>query len=241
MHAHLERVMNYVRRDGPLTAPVCFLTIEDGGRSHYESVDDFVEKSLRPDSEVWERTTIKTELFGKPGQFMAKLMLAIFTGSLDGWQRYRDGSLHVRNEANVKFYPIPRRGKTEWQEVFSDAIGLSEREYIAQCRAKRPIVIYKRWEPLFQADRLHLILGAKAEWTEFFRMFLYTDALPSASVVDARGRTKYAIHRQPNESLAFGYFDIFRPGCRNDDARDFADALRPYLSDDLKRRVEMNH
>jgi len=227
----LGQVMNYVRSDGPVDAPVCFLTIEDGGRFTFESVDDFMGRCFCPANESWERTPECTEKFGKPGQFMAKIILALCCESIEGWRQYRDGSLHARSETNIKFYPIPRRNTREWKPVFSEAIGLSMAEYLARCWTERPQIIFRKLTKMFHADRLHLILGAKLEWVAFLRHYVYPDASPCVAPRDSRGRTRYAIYCRADETLAFACFDIFRPGCRNDDILEFAATLRSYMGD----------
>ena len=107
---NLERAMNYVRRDGLLTAPVCFLTIEDGGRfPEYTSANDFMARNFQLEYEACEVAEGKpSEFKGKdtPVRYMSKIMMLIYAGKMDGCEHYRASQLTLRNESNIKFYPL---------------------------------------------------------------------------------------------------------------------------------------
>jgi len=240
--ANLDKAMNYVRMDGPLNAPVCFLTIEDGGSLPCNTAEEFMSKSFPPEGEAWKGTDgkpIDINPVDKPAQFMSKLMMTIFGNNMDGWQNYRDHLLCLRNELNIRFYPIARHGTAEWQAQVRDAIGLSNRKYAAHCQEMRPTIIHTKCRTAFEGKRLHIILGARSEWIDFLKRFVYSGELTCEPCHDSEQKMKYAIYRQSDKRLAFAYFDVFRRGITITDIPEFADILRPLVDLEISKQVDI--
>ena len=239
---NLERAMNYVRRDGLLTAPVCFLTIEDGGPFIYTSAADFMARNFVTAAEVCEVSEGKPAVFGgrdKPAQYMSKIMMTLFTGNIVGWDRYRANLLTLRNESNIKFYPIPRPSQKEkdWPSEATQAIGLSLNEYLAKCQIDRPAIIYEKNREAFDGNRLYIVLGAKNEWCRFLTTYVYQGAFPDDTRADAN--RKYRLYYNADKSFAFACFNSFRPGIFDDDVVEFANIIRPLVDERVRGRINM--
>lgn len=240
--ANLEKAMRYVRRDGPLTAPVCFLTIDDGCNWSCDPAGEFTDKSFPPEAEVREDSVRKPTDFDpvdKPSQFMSKLMMTLFGSNADGWQKYRDQLLCLKNELNIKFYPIARHGTSDWQSQVGEAIGLSNKKYAAHCQNIRPAIIHGKYKAAFEGKRLHIILGARNEWFSFLNRFVYAGELSCEPYNDAEEKMKYAIYRTKEGRLAFAYFDVFRRGITIDDVSIFCDIVRPLVDPDIVSQIDI--
>ena len=103
----IDNVMKFIRRDGSQNAPICFLTIEDGGGVLESKFDDYINGN-----EHWIPKTKDRPLdfknSGLPGEFLAKIMSGIFD-DFNKWREYRADKLYSENEINIKFYPIARK------------------------------------------------------------------------------------------------------------------------------------
>jgi hypothetical protein len=169
---------------------------------------------------------------------LAKLILAIFSGSLGGWSKYRDERLCLTNECNIKFYPIGRRGTDYWCDEFSEALGLTHDEYLEQCVTQRPEIIAATYPQAFDGSQLHIILGAKGEWRCFLKKFCYRGHLQLTQYKNKRRQLMYETYFETGK-LVFCYFDIFRRGITDQEILDFAVLVSPHVSDNVRGRVKL--
>lgn len=234
-----EDILRFVRRDGPVDAPICFLTIEDGGDfwgTEPRTTEVFLQSFHS--SPAWTPSDRKFEKLGKPGQYLSKLMLAIFSGSLDKWSKYRDERLYLANECNIKFYPIGRRNTGYWCDEFSAALGLTHDEYLEQCVTQRPEIISATYPQAFDRSQLHIIVGAKAEWRCFLKKFCYRGHLQLTQYKTTTGKLMYETYFEA-EILAFCYFDVFRRGITDQEILEFAVLVSRHLPDNVRSRVKL--
>ena len=234
----LEQVLRFVRLDGTPTAPVCFLTIEDGG--NWKSARPPTTEDLKryfkagPDEAVPDNT-LDT---GKPGWVISKLMLALFSrehgsSALDNWGAYRRDLLYRRNECNIKFYPISRPNTGFWHQAIRDVVGLDAHQYVQLCRERRPELILRRYPAAFDGSQLHIILAASAEWRSVL------DRHHEAQIVESdEGKAARWQLFTRGPSLAYAHFNIFRPyGVSDADILSFARCIRPFVPDAICARV----
>jgi hypothetical protein len=236
----LDEVLKFVRRDGPIKAPVCFLTIEDGGdfwETIPRSADEFC-KYHRDWDGIWEPVERNTETLGKPGLFCSKIMLALFSDAIDNSGKYRDERLYVKNECNIKFYPIGRIGTSYWCDEFTEALGIGSGEYVDQCKTQRPEIIHGKCSDAFDGSQLHIIIGAKEDWISFLQKYTYTEKLQLHQYRNDSGKIIYEIYMD-GQNLAFSYFDIFRRGISDQEILDFASSLSPLIDSNIKQRVQL--
>jgi len=237
----INEVMKFVRCDGDSTAPVCFLTIEDGGE-FWTTPDRTIENFRKAfqGNPVWVHSgdVSKMEKFGKPGQYMAKLMLSIFGGTVEQWQEYSP-KLHKNNECNIKFYPIGGRRQTDWCPEFSDALGWTRNEYLEQCRAQRPEIIASTYPKAFNGKQFHIILGAKSEWCAFLKQFCYKGEVGVQQYKNDSGKLMYETYFEGG-ALVFAYFPIFRWGIKDQEIRDFGGLVGRHLREAVRRRVSVD-
>lgn len=228
----LERVLQFVRLDGSEIAPVCFLTIEDGGNWKDLTADKFKDYFATTPSQQAPQGTSDT---GKPGKIISKLMLALFSDppvqSLDNWRIYHNDTLYRRNECNIKFFPIGRPNQGFWDPIFSEVIGLDDAEYERVCRQRRPEVIQKRYPLAFDGSQIHIVLGALEDWK------LVLD--PAGEALITEPRTAHWQMFKRDSQLAFAAFNIFRYGISDADCLAFAQELQPFVPEPVRMRVRL--
>ncbi|PLY01942.1 MAG: hypothetical protein C0623_04715 [Desulfuromonas sp.] len=242
----IEYFMNYVRRDGPETAPICFLTIEDGGelwkrdKGEIKTYSELVEFYKNKEEEIWERKIGQNEELGQPGIWISKIMATLIDGSLKKWADYRGNRIYLENECNIKFYPIGRQTQNTWDNKIENGLGLKHWEYMELCNSLRPASISKhpKMKKAFTGENFHIILGAKNEWVSFLKKFVYGESI---RVVPFEHRDlkstqfeKYYI----NGKLEFCYAKMFGRGITNVAIEDFFCKVRKELDGNVKRKLQ---
>lgn len=208
MHVQ-DKLIEFVRRDGQLDAPIAFLTIEDGGDiPSAERLD-----ASLAESEAWEPEA-PAELdrkLGRPGEIIPKLMTLFGTDghALGDWRQYRGNMLYLKNELNLKFYPIARNGQEDGftQEVI-DYMGMDTSQYLNWCQTYRPAVLARRFGELLKQKELVVILGERPGWLNVLKT-LYPVVRPK-DYRDKKGKFAYTLYFDADENLLFAYTSMFR-------------------------------
>lgn len=226
----LINVLSFIRRDGPISAPLVFLSIEDGG-DDFISLDHFRKWILRND--VWKPSTREKMKLGRPGEIISKIVLSASQSSLEGWQKYRDEVLYLRNECNIKYYPIGRSSVSTWKDFFTEATGLTHGEYIALCRRERSRIIWDRYGQLFQSANTKIVLGAINEWSAFFETHLGIVSHRRHDEAKKRGQYKWGLILSDGGDLHYAYLSMFSHGLSSNDILSFGQALREHLPQDV--------
>ena len=226
----LINVLPFIRRDGPISAPLVFLSIEDGG-DDFTSLDQFRKWILGDD--VWEPRTRNKMKLGKPGEIIPKIILSASRSSLDGWQKYRDEVLYLSNECHIKFYPIGRGKVSTWKGFFTEATGLTHGEYMALCQRERPQIIWDRYGSLLQSVNVKIVVGAINEWSDFFDTYSEPAANNRDDETKRRGHSKWGLILRDDGNLHYAYLNMFARGLSSNDILSFGEALRAYLPQDV--------
>lgn len=233
MTALLESVINYVRRDGPQTAPICFLTIEDGGELEPKSLEHYIQF----ENPVWEPCEPHPDVkVGKPGILIAKIMTSLVKGKVDGWRTYRD-FIYICNECNVKFYPIGRRTQQNWHREFTALLGVDSQQYRELCKQKRPKVILDSCSRVFNHDQFHIILGSRDEWESFLKDGVYGKHIQSSPGPLAKKGFTYELYKNDDGTLQFCYFNVFRHGITNAEISDFGVNIATQIPQSIRKRI----
>jgi hypothetical protein len=214
--------MRFVRRDGPLSARVVFLTIEDG--SDLRTTEKFEEYYGQPEeNQAWVPKTpiLPSEDCGLPGVFIPKLMVALLGGTAAT-------VLYGSDCCNIKYYPIAKKKQARWPEFLTRDDDFGPAEYYARCHSsERHEAILRAHGELFTPDRLFVILGARAQWEPFLasRVFpgerlLVLDELRNGKLIGRLIGTEKGI-------LRYCYFWMFRrPPIQEPDIVAFAERVR---------------
>ncbi|PPI80305.1 hypothetical protein DXI23_11570 [Marinobacter flavimaris] len=233
MKAESSDVMNFIRRDGRAGAPVAFLTIEDGGENGSE--EEFLK--YIGGTGVWEPGVKRRIELGRPGDCISKIMSGLLFGSLENSANYRDYTIYLSNEWNLKFYPIGRPGQHDWQDYYSTVSGLTKSEYASECQKLRPTLIWNRYGDFLEQSELVVILASRPEWlsvlkhSEKFQYEVYhVEKQPN-------GPWKWAFFFKSDGILAFAYFGMFVRGVSNRDYLEFAELLRKYSGNALADQI----
>ena len=224
MTAIEDKLMEFIRRDGQRDAPVMFLTIEDGGK--HETIAD-LDKTLDSDG-VWEPASREPLNLGKPGTIISKIMVGLLsgTGSLNGWKEYRDEQLYVKNEMNLKFYPVARPNASTWNKELAEYTGLTNNEYVQKCRQRRPEIISQQYQESINEAQLAVILAERDGWREVLsnRWNIAEEKL----VKNDKGKMVWTLYFNADGTLAYAYFPIFRQGISNDEIEAFCREVLRY-------------
>ncbi len=113
-----DDLLRFVRRDGPLSARVVFLTIEDG--SDFRSREQFEAYYGAPEAQqVWEpKPPLPDEYFGLPGEYIPKLMLAFAGADMSAWESYKTTSSTYETTATSSTTQSRRRSRTAGPSSF---------------------------------------------------------------------------------------------------------------------------
>jgi hypothetical protein len=227
-------VLNFIRRDGLIEAPILFLTIEDGEGLH--SSAEFMKYFA--DDEVWEPKCRNEKYKGKPGQIISKIVVGTFLGNLNEWREYRK-YLYINNECNIKYYPIARKKTEEWKEYYTDLTGLSRDQYLALCDKRRAAIIWEKYRSLFDSEKFIIILGGFAKWGYFLNKYVYKEVSlkGQGEEADEKGKTKWSFYLDNKGKLLYSYFNMFRWGLKNDDILDYCKKLIEYIPSDIKPHI----
>ncbi len=208
MHVQ-DKLIEFVRRDGQLDAPIAFLTIEDGG---IEPTAERLDASLA-ESEAWV-PQVAAELdrdLGTPGVIIPKLMTLFASNgqAIGDWRQYRGNMLYLKNELNLKFYPIARPNQDDgFSEEIIDYMGLSDKQYIRWCKRHRPAVLARRFGDILKQKELVVILGERPGWVNVLRT-LYPEARQQ-DYRDEKGKFLFSLYFDPDDNLLFAYTSMFR-------------------------------
>lgn len=208
MHVQ-DKLIEFVRRDGQLDAPIAFLTIEDGGDiPSAERLD-----ASLAESEAWE-PEVPTDLdrkMGRPGEIIPKLMTLFAADGLarGDWRQYRGNMLYLKNELNLKFYPIARPNQQGGftQEVI-DYMEMGNKQYLNWCHKHRPAVLARRFGELLKQKELVVILGERPGWLNVLKT-LYP-VVRHRDYRDENGKFAYTLYFDADENLLFAYTSMFR-------------------------------
>ncbi len=239
--------MQYIRIDGPSTAPMCFLTIEDGGDFWMNEEPHTQERFNTIISQSGEWHPSATELrkklsergkLGKPGVVIPKIVVGMRDGSLARAADYRSRLLYRCNESNLKYYPLGRPNQKTWYPEFSEYLGISEYDYLDLCKTVRPSIIADRYKSISDSGGLFIILGAKVEWISTLAKlneqaddkidFYASESTPVKS--DAK-RTSYELYFSKNGRLIFAYYGMFVHGQTDENVLRFAKRIRELRPD----------
>lgn len=228
-------IMNFIRRDGPENAPICFLTIEDGGSLLENEFDDYINRNDHwiPEN---ERRPLTYDDTGIPGEFIAKIMCGVF-GDFDNWREYRANKLYSENEINIKFYPIGRKDTSTWDIWLEKKINMSNAEYITKCLAERYDIINKKLDYIFKDDRIFVILGARDEWSYFLKNYVFNIENIKK---DLNSIYVYEFFYDAYNKLLFSYYPMFKYGARSSDAlRIFCSELSQKIPKRINQLVKL--
>lgn len=217
MTAIEEKLMKFIRRDGQPDAPVMFLTIEDG--KGHETITD-LDETLDSDG-IWAPTSREPIKLGKPGEIISKIMVGLRSGagSLESWKEYRDERLYIKNEMNLKFYPIARPNATTWNKELAEYTGLTNKEYLHKCRQRRPEIINQQYQESINEAQLAVILAERDGWREVLSN--RWDIADEKVVKNDKGKMVWTLYFNADGTLAYAYFPVFRQGIRNDEIEAF--------------------
>ncbi len=237
----IEKVMQFVRIDGLATAPVCFLTIEDGGELEQEEFVDYITGNPN-----WIPTEIDRPLTqkntGVPGEFISKIMTFAF-GDLCGvdndWRDYRAKRLYSSNECNIKYYPIGRRNTSIWPEWLSKKLGISASEYVVQCLAERPEILSKKCKHYSSGERLFIVIGARDEWSYVLRKYIFQNLSMTVILDDG---FEFVVSHENNGHLLFAYYPIFNYGNKSTyRLKKFSERLRKQVEMSVIKKLSHNN
>lgn len=206
-------VMNFIRRDGPENAPVCFLTIEDGGSLLEHQFEEYINGNDHWIPETKDRPLTYSNS-GLPGEFISKIMSGVF-GNFNNWSEYRANNLYLKNENNIKFYPIGRKGTSTWDSWLEKKLNMSNSEYIVKCLAERHEIIYEKLNHILNIERTFVILGARDEWSFFLKKYAFGNADVKKELNPIHG---YEFYYDKQGKLLFSYYPMFKRGARSSEA-----------------------
>ncbi len=224
-----KKVLKYIRRDGKIDAPILFLTIEDGGG--FNSINEF--HNYFESDGTWQPEKREPTKLGKPGTIIPKIILGTVKGNFKGWQSYRDTYLYLKNELNIKFYPIARPQTSVWKEFYSEFTGLSCEEYIDKCLEVRPNIIWDRYGKCITNTKLIIILGELQGWKNLIQskknILIETEVIEH----DIKGHVKWAFYYSKGGKLEFTYFNMFRWGMCDNEILEFCNKLNASIPTEL--------
>lgn len=231
----MNQVLEFIRQDGPLDAPICFLTIEDGGDLSENEFDDYINGNDHwlPGNEDRPLTYKNT---GLPGEFISKIMCGIFD-DFKNWSDYRAKKLYSKNEINIKFYPIGRKNTSIWESWLEKKLNVTNTEYIIQCLAERHKIIYEKLNGVFNKNRIFIILGARDEWSYFLKKYVFNESSITKEIDSDYG---YEFFYDNKKKLLFSYYPMFKRGARSSIAiKKFCSELKNKLPPDLTHNISI--
>lgn len=236
----LKKIIDFIRIDGPLDAPFCFLTIEDGGGFEGRVVNNikmftkvFQENShwVPEKGELTEKINNRGGIrgnLGKPGLYISKIMNYILHQEIEGYVNYIENSLYINNEMNIKFLPISRNSTNQYDNVIKSIenhLGVKISEYEDLSRNIRIKKFINR-KDLFNKNKFYIITGYKNEWMEILKqVYPDIDYFSTITQTNSKNKINFQIYKNANGSAKFAYFNFFRLGISDDDISSFADAI----------------
>jgi hypothetical protein len=244
----LDTVLAYVRRDGPLTAPFCFLTIEDGGGlSDKELATKADFHASFTEAGTWEpkagelREILKdssaTVELGHLGIRVAKVMAGLC--GIANYSEYILDHLYLRNEVNVKFFPISfptyDGGNDSKRQPVEGYLGLSLGEYREVCRMLRPDRLLLR-KDIFTPERFYV--ATCSEWFDVLRRIF-----PNISYYDTythmeNGKEAFKLYFDEGGVARFAYFGLLSRSTSDKRIEDFVTLVREYADKGILARLQ---
>lgn len=244
----LDTVLGYVRRDGPLAAPVCFLTIEDGGglsdkelaskTSFYASFSGPGIWQPEPEEirEVLKKSSVTAEL-GHLGVRVAKVMAGL-CGAVNYGEYIRD-QLYQRNEMNVKYFPVSfstyAGGKDHKRKPVEEYLGLSLGEYREVCRMLRSDHLLQRKE-IFTSE--HFYVATCSEWYDVLRRIFPTISYYDTYTHMENGREAFKLYFDRGGVARFAYFGLLSRSTSDRRIEDFVALVREYADKGILARLQ---
>lgn len=244
----LAAVLKYVRRDGPLSAPFCFLTIEDGGGlkdNDLKSRDAFLKafqgsgvnepKPGETMAEVSKVGSIKEEI-GQLGIKVAKIMASLC--NVQKYGNYVYETLYQRNEMNVKYYPISysryHGGSHNERKSVEQYIGLTIHGYREACHLTRTNTFLEHSE-IFTKDRFYIV--ACERWypvlINIFKDISYCDTYTHVE----NGKEIFKLYFDTSGVAIFAYFGLLGMSISDKQIYDFVQIIKKYVSKSILKRL----
>jgi hypothetical protein len=233
-----EPVLNYCALDGDWTAPVKFLTIEEGrdySEEQLKSRESFLENFYGASPRKYTVDERKAPRFGgRPGPFMAKIMAHLLG---DDPNVYKENALFNANEANLTFYPLARGNQDLWHENFETYLKVDVEEYKNICCLARPAILAKWLGDCQKHTKFMIILAAFEEWQS---VLSHLSALGHAwvdyfaTVESDTKKVKFKFGQISNSQgpfICWGYFPVFRYGIGDEDVASFCKELLARFQD----------
>jgi hypothetical protein len=212
MKVTAEQVLAFVRRDGPVTAPAVFLTIEDA--SDLDSPEEFESYYGNQLNQTWERTAEdKLGDWGLPAKWIPKFMLALLDREISGSTDYLVNRLYIRDTCNIKYFPIARKGQSTWPSFLKDHAGFGENEFLRRClsSARHDAILEVHGHALCQ-DKLIVILGRRDAWKAFLDTKIFAkEKIVSleGAIRDAGGHFVGELYGTERGEFRYCYFKMF--------------------------------
>lgn len=244
----LDTVLDYVRRDGPLTAPICFLTIEDGGGLSAEELaskksfyDGFTGPGIwhpKPGElrEALKKSSVTAEL-GQLGIRLAKVMAGLCR--VDNYGEYIRGQIYQHNEMNVKFFPVSfptyDGGKDHKLKVIEEYLGLSLGEYREVCKMLRSDRLLKR-KDIFTSERFYV--ATCSEWYEVLRQIFPAISYYNTYTHMEDGKEAFKLYFDEDGVARFAYFGLLSRSTSDKRIEDFVTLVREYADKGILARLQ---
>jgi hypothetical protein len=241
----VNAALKHIRVDGPIDAPIKFLTIEDGdgySKADLKNYSLLLEKLANPGHKkngaapgeieglMHERASFLKAL-GKPGKFICKFMCVWNEKPMAGYQDYAKNTLYQREEANIKFYPLARSKQIKWEsEGFHELTGLRSSEYLRACKAYRPYLFNKE-NVIKRSDKI-IILGAESEWLAALGILFGDDinwakqVQVSLTPAEKRPHIYYRLYFDHKSDLRIASLNCFSRGLVDIHIEQFANELK---------------
>ncbi|NJB66361.1 hypothetical protein GGQ74_000001 [Desulfobaculum xiamenense] len=147
-------MLNHVRHDGPIDAPLCYLTMEDGSSDRDMGEDYPLDDPLKLEkcfikSGHWEPKTVD-DLAVDIGQNrngltmkLSKMSCSILFGDISRHTEYSRSCLYLHNEHNIKFYPVGKNNANSWSIAATKAFGMCLCQYRRACLEWRNAAFFR--------------------------------------------------------------------------------------------------
>lgn len=181
-----QTVKKLVYWAGPSSAPIYCLTQEEGGPT-YKDIAEFCSEIDVSDSNIdcpkfnhnWLPTQEELDCIekhprkslGTPGKFISVLMSNLVPSEITKDQ-YRLSMIYMKNECNVRFFPLQRsrntyKGEPYWPKVCQDITGFDSHDiYVKASKEFRKLLFCNHDHLSFTTDKFYVI-GVRGDyWIE---------------------------------------------------------------------------
>lgn len=240
----LNKVLNFVRVDGPPAAPICFLTIEDGvgfteddintpehALDYFETNPTWIPQKGEIEELLKKKKGGMRSNLGTPGVLISKIMSYLIFSEKGREYDYAKRCLYMHNEMNIKYYPISRSSMTQNINRLLNFLGFENiQKYYDVCRFARPPKFLSR-QDIFNIDKYYIICGIKYEWMDVLRnIFQDTDYFSIESTYTKIGTSKnnlaYEFYNDNSGKSTHAYFNMFRKGISDYEVYSFAEQIK---------------